>query len=398
MSVDSNKTSLCSITGFVPILIAVAGAFGNLSLLLPLIPLAVIQSGGSLSLAGATTGVFMAATVGAQILTPAALRRWGFTTVIIFSALMLGIPSLGYIFSVETTFLLVISAVRGIGFGALTVAQAAVLAALVPARSLGKAMGLMGFWIGFAQLIMLPAGVYLADLLSFRCVYILAAAVALAAAAMGLLIPSVAVPRPHLKATRSDNIRLLQKVFEPAVAMSATAMGFGALSALLPAAMDRSGASLTLSTFMLAGLGGAQMLSRYGAGLYADSRGRAGYLILPALGLAASGLGLVAVTILGHWDPIFFLVAAIIFGCGYGAVQNESMVKMFQSTPPSRLSTVSALWNISFDGGTGLGSFILGYTASIFAYHGAFIASVIIILGAGAVSLYQVRRKKVRIC
>lgn len=49
--------------GFVAVLVAVAAAFGSWSLLLPVVPLAVLNNGGSSAVAGATTGIFMAATV-----------------------------------------------------------------------------------------------------------------------------------------------------------------------------------------------------------------------------------------------------------------------------------------------------------------------------------------------
>ena len=49
--------------GLKPTLVAVFCAFGGWALLLPVIPLAIIDNGGSDGLAGLSTGVFMGATV-----------------------------------------------------------------------------------------------------------------------------------------------------------------------------------------------------------------------------------------------------------------------------------------------------------------------------------------------
>ena len=58
---------------------AVAAAFLSWALLLPVVPLDVLTSGGSDALAGSTTAIFMGCSVLTQWNTPRALRRFGFT-------------------------------------------------------------------------------------------------------------------------------------------------------------------------------------------------------------------------------------------------------------------------------------------------------------------------------
>lgn len=102
---------------------AVAAAFLSWALLLPVVPLDVLTSGGSDALAGSTTAIFMGCSVLTQWNTPRALRRFGYTPVMIFAAIMLGVPALGHITLDDAPFVLALSAFRGIGFGALTVAE-----------------------------------------------------------------------------------------------------------------------------------------------------------------------------------------------------------------------------------------------------------------------------------
>ena len=54
---------------------------------------------------------------------------------------------------------------------------------------------------------------------------------------------------------------------------------------------------------------------------------------------------------------------------------------MFARMPKERVSEASAVWNMSFDTGTGAGSSVLGVTASSTGYGGAFL------VGAGLVSI-----------
>ncbi|MFS0468933.1 MFS transporter, partial [Corynebacterium striatum] len=109
-------------------MVAVAAAFSAWSILLPVVPLAVLESGGSATLAGASTGAFMATTVMTQIATPRMLRSFGYRPVMAASALLLGVPAFGHLLGNEAWVVLLFSALRGIGFGALTVAENALIA------------------------------------------------------------------------------------------------------------------------------------------------------------------------------------------------------------------------------------------------------------------------------
>ncbi|MDK6261062.1 MFS transporter, partial [Corynebacterium frankenforstense] len=73
--------------------------------------------------------------------------------------------------------LLTVSAIRGIGFGALSVAEAAIIAELVPLRLLGSATGIFGGVVGLAQMIALPSGLALVDRIGYDAVYMIAASI-----------------------------------------------------------------------------------------------------------------------------------------------------------------------------------------------------------------------------
>ena len=382
--------SMWKAPGFIPTLVAVAAAFGSWSLLLPVIPLAALDAGHDTAMAGASTGVFMAATVATQIFTPAALRRLGYNPVMVFSAFMLGVPALGHLLGLEAWNLLLFSALRGVGFGALPVAESALIAELVPVRFLGKATGMLGVFIGVSQMIGLPLGLAVADAAGFGPVYVIAAGTALIAAVMCLRIPRIkAAPKvepsayeyPEERATAQ--VATWKLVLVPALAVTSLSMSFGAVSSFLPAAvLDLDPATgAVIGGLMLSITGGSSMVWRYVAGMIADRRGAPGTTMIPGQVVGFLGVALMALVIANEWSVWWLVVAGILFGGGFGMVQNEALLVMFFRLPRSKVSEASAVWNIFYDAGTGLGSFVLGAVAAQAAYSGAFGVGAILVVG-----------------
>ncbi|QGU04957.1 MFS transporter [Corynebacterium comes] len=372
--------------GFIPTLIAVFAAFGSWSLLLPVIPLAALDAGHSTTLAGASTGIFMAATVATQIFTPTALRRIGYNPVMVASAFMLGVPALGHLLGLEAWNLLLFSALRGIGFGALTVAESALIAELVPSRFLGKASGMLGVFIGISQMICLPLGLFLAGRVGYPVVYVTAAAIALVAAVMCLRIPRIRA-HPRARASSQEHVvsaPVWKLVLVPALSVTSLSMSFGAVSSFLPAAVQELDpvTGSVIAGLILSITGGAAMILRYGSGIIADRNGRPGATMIPGQVMGFAGVLLMALVVANGWSAWWLVVAGILFGGGFGMVQNEALLSMFFRLPRSRVSEASAVWNISFDAGTGLGSFLLGAVAAQAAYSGAYaVGAAIVALG-----------------
>ena len=77
------------------------------------------------------------------------------------------------------------------------------------------------------------------------------------------------------------------------------------------------------------------------------------------LGLGAVGLCLVG----GRSYDALLVVAAGLFGLGYGAVQNLTLVIAFARAGAAGAPTASALWNAAFDTGTAIGAVAVGAIA-----------------------------------
>lgn len=384
--------SMWKAPGLIPTLVAVLAAFGGWSLLLPVIPQAILDDGRGAGLAGAYTGVFMAATVLTQTQTPRMLRRFGYGQTMFVSGLLLGLPTFLHLFGTDAALVLGIAVIRGMGFGALTVAESALIAELVPLKFLGKASGALGVAVGVAQLTCLPLGLAIAHWTgTYQWVYVLGGVISLVGSAMALLIPKLkaaaktstgtktakgtapeAAGKPATELPTGDpgpaeNVPTWKLVAVPALAMGTTAMGFGGISAFLaPAAREIDlVAGAIVAGAALSVMGGAQMVFRYIAGAWADRKGKAGTLIIGALAAGVVGLVFMALVVYAGWSAWWLLGAAAFYGAGFGMVQNEALLLMFARLPRERTAEASAYWNMAFDSGTGTGSFVLGLVAGV---------------------------------
>ncbi|WP_433505689.1 MFS transporter [Pseudonocardia halophobica] len=353
--------------------------FGGHALLLPVLPLWVSRAGTGEFGAGTTTGVLMATTVATQLAVPALLRRVGYRVVLGAGLVLLGAPAPFLLFTAELGPVLLISAVRGVGFGLLTVAGSALVAELVPPAEHGRATARYGYAIGIPQLFLLPLGVATVDLLGFAGVF-LAAGIAplLGAAAVPFLRtgrPVRAEPRVQDPAELgTEMVRSWRAGTGPMAAMLACSLAQGGLVTFLPLVAPAASAAAPLALFAVA-VGG--ILGRGLAGGLVDRRG-AGRLLLPGTLLAAVGMGVEVLSVGGAgW---LLVVGAFAVGGGFGLVQSDSLVSLFAVAGPARYGAASAAWNIGFDAGTGAGSSGLGAIAEPFGFRAAFGAAALLLL------------------
>ncbi|WP_137725938.1 MFS transporter [Prescottella subtropica] len=354
--------------------------FGGWSLLLPVVPLAIADGGGGAAAAGGSTAIFMATTVATQLRVPALLRRHGYRTVLGVGCVLLGPPSLAFVWSVDIVPALAVSALRGVGFGLVTVAGIGLLAELAPRNLLGRVTGANGVAIASAQMIVLPLGLALYKTGQSSLVFVL-----------GALIPTLsllsisrlpAVPKPGLPAGRKG--LPLGVLLVPCVAMLAVSAAYGGMSSLLSIAVaDRAavvGAALAASA-------GAMLVGRYGAGVIADRFG-VGRTLVPALLLGAAGTAALAGAVAGVGGDIGLIGGATAFGAAFGAVQNEALLALLASAGPERVGAASAAWNIAYDGGTGIGSIALGVVAGAAGYPAVFWLAAIVIVAVTPVAVW----------
>ena len=319
------------------------------------LPWWAVRGGASPSAAGLVTTVLLGVTVVVQFLVPAVEQRIGTGRTLAAGLLALGAPSPLYLVSTDLGPMLAVSAVRGVGFGVLTVMGSALTAVLAPPARRGEAVGLYGLAVAAPNLLVVPGAVALAQNVAFWPVVVLATCPVLA-------VPSAlaigAVRRPRVAPERGSRRRAAWCAVLPSVVLLTVTLAGGGVTTYLP--IERPDGYLATLVLLLFGVTAA--FGRWRVGRLADRTGTR--LLLPgAVVLGVAGLALLA-TGMGRGTDALVLAGAAAFGVAYGAVQNLTLVVAFARAGGRDASTVSAVWNAAFDTGTGIGAVVVGALAA----------------------------------
>lgn len=340
--------------------------FCGYSALLPVAPLWAVHGGAGTAGAGLVNGVLLLFTVLTQPLVPAGLRRLGWAPVMVTGVLLLGLPPLAHLASGDLWVTLSASAVRGLGFGILTVTGSAAIAELVEPARRGEAIGVYGLAVAVPQLVLLPGAPWLAEHVGFWVVFLISAMPVLgvfAALALGRAIEAPTTPHPHPSspADLDGSGGQLTHLLRPMVLLLGVTLVGGAVLSFLP--QMSSSATATSAGLLILTLTAA--LSRWRAGALADRYGAQPFL-WPLVALTAASVSVLAWSVhrTDSTQAATLLVGMAVLGVCYGALQNLTLVTSFAAVTPAYYSRASAVWNIGFDLGTGLGSVMVGFVAA----------------------------------
>ncbi|WP_246078112.1 MFS transporter [Rhodoglobus vestalii] len=365
--------------GMPALLVLTAAGFGGFSALLPVVPLWAVNGGANEAGAGLVNGLLLLATVLTQPFVPRLLIRLGTGRVLAAGLALLGVPPLLFLISDDLTWILFLSAVRGIGFGILTVAGSTVVANLVPRAQHGAAIGAYGAAIAVPQVILIPAGPWLAESVGFWTVFALGTLPVLGISSAPRLArilrqqeadralrpPTDTTPLPNGGGSSSGGaspLRLLAgSLLRPMLLLAGVTLAGGALITFapqmssVPAATAGGLALLTLSA----------AVTRWGIGGLADRHGAKPFL-WPLVVISVFGLVLTALAVQNPDDTgvLLFLAGLTLVGIAYGGLQNLTLLLSLAAVRREQYGTASAVWNIGFDLGTAVGSVLIGTLAA----------------------------------
>ena len=372
--------------GFALLILATAVGLCGFAAVLPLVPLWATRGGAGEFGAGATTAVFMLTTVLTQLAMPWLLdRARGYTWAFPVGSLIMGVPTPLFALTTDLTALIAISAVRGVGFGMVTVAGTALAARLVTKEQVGRATGYYGLAVGLPQVLILPGGVALALNVGFDTAFWLTGICGVVAAALssGILFADGGRNRAALSGSGTTagpssgprGLPLLVALAAPLGLMLVVSSAASAIVTFLAIPFEEAA---WLVGALLAGYALMLVIGRWSAGMMFDRYGRT-TLLLPGALAAALGMGAVTVGLWLHDGAIpgwgvaaLVLIGSGLFGLGFGAVQNETVTVMLNRAGPTGHGRASAVWNIGYDGGLGVGAVVLGSVIQLLGYGPAF--------------------------
>src|SRR5215212_4339642 len=286
-------------------------------LLLSVVPLYAEEAGGGNSGAGLATAAFMFSTVLAQVGMPRVMPRFGYRAVLAAGLLLLGLPAFLYIPLGEVPAILAVTLVRGVGFGA-------AIGALAP-------------------------------LLAF-------------AAALEISSPDRHEEREgagFLSLFGRPSLLRIFLLFSSCTAASGVVVTFLPLSAPGPGLFSAATALLII--------GFSATFFRWWAGRLGDRRDPR---VLLAPGLLCAALGMVALSLEGF----ALLGGALLFGAGFGMLQNTTLLLTMERVPKSEYGLGSTVWNVAFDAGTGAGAFVFGFVVGAAGFAWAYVLCAVLLV------------------
>ncbi|MGW5879340.1 MFS transporter [Nocardiopsis terrae] len=380
--------------GFALLIMATAVGLCGFAAVLPLVPLWASRGGAGEFGAGGTTAAFMLTTVLTQLGMPWLLDhaggyRWTFPV----GSLVMGLPMPLFALTTELGPLVAVSAVRGVGFGMVTVAGTALAARLVAKEQVGRATGYYGLAVGLPQIVILPGGVALALNIGFGTAFWLTGICGVLAAvlASGIWFADGGRNRAALRGADAGagrqggdgrpesprGLRLLAALAAPLAIMLVVSSAASAVVTFLAIPLEQAA---WLVSALLAAYALTLVTGRWTAGVVYD-RYRRTLLLLPGMAAAVVGAGLLTAGLWANGDgtpgvgvALLVLAGTALFGLGFGAVQNETVTVMLGRAGPSGYGRASAVWNIGYDAGTGAGAIGLGLVIQLMGYGPAFAA------------------------
>ena len=342
-------------------LAALAASFGTLTsfyLLLSALPAHLLAEGADPVLPGMLTGGTMLAGVATELAAAGLISRLGAHRTFALGAAALGVSALLVIFD-SLGALVACCIIRGLGFGLTVVASGTILIGLVPPERRGEGVGVFGFVASAPAIAALPLGVWIVRSGGGIGVVGVAAAASSLVAIVPLLgamrrgretvarvagvagaAPGVVpdAPASGIRSAAGDGA-----LVRPAVAFAATTIAAGAVVTFLPAiAAPVAAAGLLVQALTSA-------VTRGLAGRIGDRVGHSRILV-PSLVLIAVGL-----VISVFPSGVAAIAGMAVFGIGFGATQTATFTLMAERVTESGHASISALWNLAYDLGYGIG-------------------------------------------
>ncbi|WP_307783732.1 MULTISPECIES: MFS transporter [unclassified Salinibacterium] len=377
--------------GMPALLVLTAAGFGGFVVLIPVAPLWAIQGGATEAGSGLVNGLLLLVTVMTQPFVPRLLDHFGTGRVLAAGLVLLGAPPLLLLLSDQLAWILTISAVRGVGFGILTVTGSTVVANLVDRAQHGAAVGIYGAAIAIPQILLVPTATLLADSVGFWAVFALGALPLLGissaprlarilrgqAAERDLLPPTGSTPIVSTDGGKSQRRMLAISLLRPMMLLSGVTLAGGALLTFAP--QMSSSPAATAGALALLTLSAA--VTRWAIGGLSDRYGAHRFL-WPLVVISVAGLLAIAQAVQSPdaTGILLFLLGMTLVGIAYGGLQNLTLVISLAAVQRKQYGTASAVWNIGFDLGTALGSVLVGTLATAFGFPPA-------VLVAAAISL-----------
>lgn len=359
--------------------------FLGFQMTLPTIPLFVEHLGGNDQLIGLVVGFF---TFSALLIRPLAGRMLeskgrGFVYLTGLAIFVLSVGSFG--FALGIVFLFFLRIIQGVGWGFSTTASGTIATDLIPQRRRGEGMGYFGLSGNLALAFGPTLGLALAEVISFKQLFLFCAILGLAAFLFASRISYIKVEQTEQELEKRKWDVYEKTALHPSFLLFFITVTFGGIASFLPLYTAQKGIAGIQWYFLIYAL--ALMLSRTFAGKIYDRKGH-GFIFIPGASFIMIAMVLLA------WLPnsLVMFVAAGLYGFGFGSVQPALQAWSVEKAPMNRKGMANATFFSFFDLGVGIGAIAFGQIGHWLGYGSIYISSAISVFLSILLYLYLTRK------
>lgn len=365
---DFLAISLASFFFFIP--------FYTLMITLPIYTMEDL--GGSEAQVGLIVTTFIISAVIIRPFSGKLLDRFGKKEMLLFSLVIFLIATVLYLGAHSFTLLLILRFFHGFGFGIATLAAGTIVADIVPDHRRGEGMGYYALFMNLAMVIGPFIGLMIIQYSNFKMLFIVTSLSSLLSLIAGMIpkIPEefTKTDTPFPKQTRLKLSDLFEKSVVPiTIIVGVLAFSYASVLSFISVYAKEIDLVETASFFFVA-YAVFLILTRPISGRLFDAYGE-NIVLYPTIILYGIGVFILSQTT----HSFSFLLAGALIGIGYGTLGPAIQAVAVRNVPPHRRGVATATFFTFFDGGLGLGSFILGFVAAyiglskLYLYTGFFI-------------------------
>jgi predicted MFS family arabinose efflux permease len=338
--------------------------------------------GSSPSIAGLAASMFA---FGALSVRPASgrwIERIGRRKTL-YAGTILGLTmALLYFAAHSISFLLFIRFFHGVSFGITSTATATIVANIVPPERRGEGIGYFALSLTVAMAVGPFLGMFISQHGSFNMVFMTSAIAAAISFLIALFVSirEIELTDEQLKEMKGFSLSnfLEPRVIPIAMACSLIYFCYSSLLSFL-AVYSEEIHLVEAASFFFVALSAAAFFSRPFAGRLFDLKGE-NLVMYSAIVAFMLGMGLLSQS---H-QAYSILLAGVLVGLGYGAIQFGGQAIYVKITPPHRMGLASSTFFAFVDAGIAIGPFIFGLFVPIAGYRGIYLGAAIV----AAVSIF----------
>ncbi|MFE4895069.1 MFS transporter [Peribacillus butanolivorans] len=330
--------------------------FIGFEMLLPILPAYLLSMNASSIQVGLVTSLF---TIGAVLIRPFVgyylIDNQRKSLAISASAALMIITMLYPFLNIIWLFLL-LRLFHGAAWGVSTTANSTIVVDLIPKTRLGEGMGYFSISTTVGAIIAPSIGILIYDSFSFDILIWSSVVLSLLA-----VIALQFVYSPTIVKREKQPFRFLDMIFEkdvwfPALLTVITTLGFGAIITFLVLFGKQKGLDHIFLFFLINAT--VATLLRPFTGKWYDKKGPWSIIIMSAM------LGFLSLVMLSYaTNDLHLIIAAVLFGAGYGTVMPCLQTWTVQKVSEEKSGAANATFFSSFDVGVGVSAFVLGILA-----------------------------------